>query len=96
MGFGGGKVSGTLMVDASGQTPTPTRANLQYEGVDLAAFFRGSRFFDTTDGKLKGRIALAGSGRSLAARRRGHGQRCSSAPLDRRSRGTSTSRRAST
>ena len=65
MGFGGGKVSGTLMVDASGQTPT-TRANLQYEGVDLAAFFRGSRFFDTTDGKLRGRIALVGSGRSLA------------------------------
>ena len=40
--------------------------NLRFDGIDLASFFRGSRFFDTTNGKLRGRIVLAGSGRSLA------------------------------
>ena len=43
-----------------------SRVDLQYDAVDLAAFFRGSRFFDTTNGKLTVRIVLAGSGRSLA------------------------------
>ncbi len=65
MGFGGGKVAGDLTVDAHTDNPT-TGVNLRYDGVDLAAFFRGSRFFDTTNGKLTGRIELAGSGRSLA------------------------------
>jgi AsmA family protein len=65
VGFGGGKVTGDLSVDAHTDNPS-SRVNLQYDGVDLAAFFRGSRFFDTTDGKLTGRIDLAGSGRSLA------------------------------
>ena len=65
MGFGGGKVVGELSVDAA--TPSPTsRVNLRFDGVELAAFFRGSRFFDTTDGRLSGRVVLDGTGRSLA------------------------------
>jgi uncharacterized protein involved in outer membrane biogenesis len=65
MGFGGGKVTGELSIDAA--TPSPTsRVNLRFDGVELAAFFRGSRFFDTTDGRLSGRVVLAGTGRSLA------------------------------
>ncbi|MGA9012249.1 MAG: AsmA family protein [Acetobacteraceae bacterium] len=65
MGFGGGKVTGELSIDAA--TPGPTsRVNLRFDGVELAAFFRGSRFFDTTDGRLSGRVVLAGTGRSLA------------------------------
>ena len=65
MGFGNGKVEGDLSVDASTDLPT-TRTNLRFDGIDLAAFFRDSRFFDTTNGKLRGRVVLAGSGRSLA------------------------------
>ena len=29
-------------------------------------FFRNSRYFDTTKGKIQGQVALAGSGKSLA------------------------------
>jgi hypothetical protein len=65
IGFGGGKVAGELSVDAANADPT-SRVNLRFENVELAAFFRGSRFFDTTDGRLRGRIALGGAGRSLA------------------------------
>jgi uncharacterized protein involved in outer membrane biogenesis len=46
--------------------PLSPRTNLRFEAIDLAAFFRGSRFFDTTNGKLRGRVVLTGSGRSLA------------------------------
>jgi uncharacterized protein involved in outer membrane biogenesis len=65
MGFGNGKVDGELSIDGSTDLPT-TRTNLRFDAIDLAAFFRDSRFFDTTNGKLRGRIVLAGSGRSLA------------------------------
>ena len=65
MGFGNGRVDGELSIDASTDLPT-TRTNLRFDAIDLAAFFRGSRFFETTNGKLRGRIVLAGSGRSLA------------------------------
>lgn len=65
MGFGGGKVTGELSIDAANPGPT-SRVNLRFDGVELAAFFRGSRFFDTTDGRLSGRVVLAGTGRSLA------------------------------
>jgi hypothetical protein len=39
---------------------TKLAVNLRVQDVDFAAFFRGSRFFDTTEGKLQGRIQLAG------------------------------------
>jgi AsmA family protein len=65
MGFGNGKVDGELSIDGSTDLPT-TRTNLRFDAIDLAAFFRDSRFFDTTNGKLRGRIVLTGSGRSLA------------------------------
>ena len=65
MAFGGGKITGDLAVNARTDDPT-TRTNLRFQDVDLAAFFRGSRLFDTTKGKLEGRILLAGNGRSLA------------------------------
>ena len=65
MGFGNGRLDGELSIDASTDLPT-TRTNLRFDSIDLAAFFRNSRFFETTNGKLRGRIVLAGSGRSLA------------------------------
>jgi AsmA family protein len=67
MAFGGGEITGTMGVDARPELKAPlVRADLGVEGVDLGAFFRGSRFFDTTRGKLSGRIRLLGSGNSLA------------------------------
>jgi uncharacterized protein involved in outer membrane biogenesis len=65
IGFGGGRLAGEMSVDAATDTPT-SQVNLRFDGVELAAFFRGSRFFDTTDGRLRGRIVLVGTGRSLA------------------------------
>ena len=65
LALAGGKVSGDMAIDARTDNPV-TRANLRFHDVDLAAFFRGSRFFNTTHGKLAGRIQLAGDGRSLA------------------------------
>jgi hypothetical protein len=65
MTLGGGTVVGDLAIDARTDTPT-AQANLRIQDVDLAAFFRGSRFFDTTKGKVQGRVQLAGAGRSLA------------------------------
>jgi uncharacterized protein involved in outer membrane biogenesis len=65
LGFGNGRVDGELSIDASTNLPS-TRTNLRFDAVDLAAFFHNSRFFETTTGKLRGRIVLAGRGRSLA------------------------------
>jgi AsmA family protein len=56
---------GVVSVDAATDSPT-SRANLRFDDVELAAFFRGSRFFDTTNGRLRGRVVLVGTGRSLA------------------------------
>jgi uncharacterized protein involved in outer membrane biogenesis len=65
MAFGGGGVTGSLDIDAREDTPKVGSA-LELKDIDLAAFFRGSRFFDTTKGLVQGQISLAGSGRSLA------------------------------
>jgi uncharacterized protein involved in outer membrane biogenesis len=65
MGFGDGNLKGELSVDATSASPT-SRLNLRFDGVELASFFRGSRFFDKTGGRLRGRVVLAGTGRSLA------------------------------
>jgi hypothetical protein len=65
MAFAGGRVSGGFSIDARTDNPV-TRADLQYTGVRLADFFRSTRYFDTTSGELKGHIALAGGGHSLA------------------------------
>ena len=56
MCFGGGKVAGEFSVDAATANPT-SRVNLRLDGVELAAFSRG---------RLRGRIVLASTGRSLA------------------------------
>lgn len=66
MSLGGGTVEGALSVDAKPDTPK-VDTNLKLEQIALAEFFRNTRFFDTTEGKLDGRIELAGEGKSLAA-----------------------------
>lgn len=63
--FGGGKIQGELVMDARTDTPK-VRANLQAGDIEFKNFFRESRYFDATQGKIQGRLALAGSGRSLA------------------------------
>lgn len=61
----GGTVDGELKVD--GRTDVPAmRTALALRNLDFGSFFRGSRFFDTTKGKIQGRMSLAGTGRSLA------------------------------
>jgi len=66
MSFGGGTIEGALDIDAKPDVPK-VDSDLKLEQVSLAQFFRNTRFFDTTDGKIDGRIDLAGQGKSLAA-----------------------------
>ena len=62
---GEGTLRGTIQLD--GRTDYPkAAANLIFQNVDLAPFFRDSRYFSATQGKLEGRMALEGTGRSLA------------------------------
>lgn len=61
----GGNISGSIRVDAHTDEPN-VATNLLLKNLDFGAFFRGSRFFDSTKGKIQGRVALAGIGRSLA------------------------------
>ena len=66
LGFGGGTLSGELAIDANPDRPR-LHTDLKAGGIALAEFFRNSKYFDTTDGKVDGRIQLTGSGKSLAA-----------------------------
>jgi uncharacterized protein involved in outer membrane biogenesis len=56
---------GELGIDAHTDTPK-VHANLRGNAIELKTFFRNSRFFDTTQGKVQGAVNLAGTGRSLA------------------------------
>jgi AsmA family protein len=62
---GAGRIAGELGIDARTDTPK-VRANLALADIELRNFFRNSRYFDATYGKVQGRVALAGVGRSLA------------------------------
>ncbi|WP_422001636.1 AsmA family protein [Reyranella sp.] len=62
---GAGTIAGELVIDARTDTPK-VRTNLALKDIELRNFFRNSRYFDTTYGKVQGRLALAGVGRSLA------------------------------
>ncbi len=60
-----GRIAGEFVVDARQDMPR-MQANLQIANVELKTFFRDSEFFDTTQGKVQGRVQLAGAGNSLA------------------------------
>jgi AsmA family protein len=62
---GAGKITGELVVDAKTDTPK-VRTSLVLSDIELRNFFRQSRYFDATYGKVQGRVVLAGTGRSLA------------------------------
>lgn len=61
----GGTVAGSMMLDARSDVPR-AGTDLRYDNLDLGAFFKGSRYFETTHGKLQGLMRLTGSGHSLA------------------------------
>ena len=63
--LGGGAIKGELAMDARTDAPA-VRADLRFGEIEFKNFFRESRYFDATQGKLQGHLALAGTGRSLA------------------------------
>lgn len=63
--LGGGTIQGELLMDARTDRPA-VRANLKAGDIEMKNFFRQSPYFDATQGKIQGRVALSGSGRSLA------------------------------
>ncbi len=63
--LGGGTVAGEMGIDARTDNPRVSAA-LRVTDVELKNFFRESRYFDTTQGKVQGRVNLAGNGKSLA------------------------------
>jgi uncharacterized protein involved in outer membrane biogenesis len=60
-----GTVDGKIEIDANPEMP-PMTMNLNVRQLNLAQFFKGTRFEATTDGLFGGKVALAGSGASLA------------------------------
>jgi len=63
--IGGGSITGEMAVDAQTDVPK-VRAALKGTNIELGMFFRNSRYFDTTKGRIQGQVSLMGSGKSLA------------------------------
>jgi AsmA family protein len=63
--LGGGSIAGDMAIDARTDDPK-VRTNLRGSNIEFGTFFRNSKYFDTTHGKINGRVALAGHGKSLA------------------------------
>lgn len=61
----GGSLEGAMSLD-SNQKPSVATADIKLRNVDLQAFFKGSQFFETTEGKIGGDIDISGQGKSLA------------------------------
>ena len=61
----GGSLEGTLSLD-SNHKPSIAAADVKMRNVDLKAFFKGSQFFDTTEGKIGADVDISGQGKSLA------------------------------
>ena len=61
----GGSLEGAMSLDSS-QKPSVAAADIKMRNVDLKAFFKGSQFFDTTEGKIGADVDISGQGKSLA------------------------------
>jgi uncharacterized protein involved in outer membrane biogenesis len=61
----GGSLEGAMSLD-SNKKPSVAAADIKLRNVDLKAFFKGSQFFDTTEGKIGADIDISGQGKSLA------------------------------
>jgi uncharacterized protein involved in outer membrane biogenesis len=60
-----GTVEGAMTLDARQDVPR-VETDLALSNLDLKAFFKGSSYVDTTDGKIHARVKLTGVGKSLA------------------------------
>jgi uncharacterized protein involved in outer membrane biogenesis len=65
MGVANGTVEGKMVLNAREDIPGVT-ANLALSDLDLAAFFKGSPYFETTGGKVQAKVNIDGVGKSLA------------------------------
>jgi uncharacterized protein involved in outer membrane biogenesis len=65
MAVAGGTVTGKMGLDARKDVPLAT-AELFLKNLDLATFFKGSEYIETTNGKVGGKVTLQGNGKSLA------------------------------
>ena len=61
----GGSLEGALSLD-SNQKPSVAAADIKLRNLELKAFFKGSQFFETTEGKIGADIDISGQGKSLA------------------------------
>jgi len=61
----GGTLEGALSLD-SNHKPSVAAADIKMRDIDLKAFFKGSQFFDTTEGKIGADVDISGQGKSLA------------------------------
>jgi uncharacterized protein involved in outer membrane biogenesis len=60
-----GSLDGVVSVDARGETPAVS-IDLNIRQLQLRQFFEGTRFAETTEGILGGKVSLQGTGASLA------------------------------
>ncbi len=65
LGVANGSVDGTMILDARDDLPK-VETDLTLSNLDLKTFFKGSPYFDTTDGKMHARVKMKGAGKSLA------------------------------
>ena len=65
LGVANGDVAGKMSLDSNAK-PAAVSTDLNLSKLDLAAFFKSSKYFDATNGKIDGRVQLNGVGRSLA------------------------------
>jgi len=65
MAVAGGSLEGAMSLD-SNQKPSVAAADIKLRNLELKAFFKGSQFFETTEGKLGADIDISGQGKSLA------------------------------
>jgi len=65
LALAGGTLAGQMAVDAHTDVPAVS-AVLSLRDLNLKYFFQNSKYFDTTQGRIDGRVNLVGHGRSLA------------------------------
>jgi uncharacterized protein involved in outer membrane biogenesis len=65
LGIANGTAEGTMLLNAREDVPT-VGTDLKLSGLDLAAFFKGSKYYETTGGKIEGQVKIEGTGKSLA------------------------------
>ena len=65
MGVAEGTLSGELALNAREEVPSAD-ADVTFDGLALAAFFKDSKYFKTMGGTLSGKLYILGTGHSLA------------------------------